>query len=286
MSYRYIRIFLAILFFMAFIVYLMDSENRKSNNKDKGFSVKILQTVEHPALDATRRGIEDYLKECCNVAVNYETAQGSQELAKQIARGFISKNPDVVVAIGTQAAQALSWYHGNIPLVFSSVTDPVSAGLMKNIRVPNANVTGVSNMVPVEGQLELFKKILPNLKSLGMLYSPAEANSLELIRIIRRSVSNFGIQIISVPVYSGGDIISSAKQLTRDVDALFVSNDNITLSFLQGIVKIAEDAKKPVFCSDIDAINMGIVAAMGPNQYEIGIETGRIIERVLNRPLA
>ena len=145
-------------------------------------SVAVTAIVEHQALDAVRDGVRDELKAAGfepgkNLKYEYQSAQGNTGTAAQIARKYVGGKPDAIVAIATPSAQAVVAATKDIPVVFSAVTDPVAAKLVKSWDASGTNVTGVSDMSPLDKHLELVKKVAPNAKRVGVIYSPGEANS-------------------------------------------------------------------------------------------------------------
>lgn len=250
--------------------------------------VYINQFVEHPALNKTTEGIIEGLRQNgyqkgVNLDLRVESAQANSALASQIATKFINQNAEVVVGVATLSAQSFAKYAKNnkTQLVFSSVTDPIQAGLVKNLNQPKNNTSGVSNFVPLEPQLELFKTLNPHLKRLGFLYNPSEVNSLSLITKLRLLCPKLGITLVLQTAHKTSEIPQAATKLASQVEAIFISNDSTALSALSTIIKASNKAKIPVYVSDTDAVALGALAALGPNQYQIGIQTANIIARVL-----
>lgn len=236
-------------------------------------TIYISQVIEHPALNSTAQGIKDVLSKN-GFAIEVESAQASPALASQIASKFMAQNPAVVVGIGTVSAQSFVKYalQSKTKLIFSSVTDP------KGAFPESPNIGGVSNFVPLEPQLELFKKLKPGLKRLGVLYNPGEANSISIVKKLQAICPKFGMTLIEQTINKTADVAQSVTQLAQNCDAIFISNDNTALSAMKTITKLS---KVPVYVSDVDAVNLGAVAALGPDQYEIGKQTGEMILRVL-----
>ncbi|MEI6789839.1 MAG: ABC transporter substrate-binding protein [Myxococcaceae bacterium] len=271
-----ISVILAVLAVLVIAVFVNQRESKKLP------SVLISQTVNHPAIDATVRGILDSLaaegfKEGQNITIRLESAQADPALAAQIASNFMGKNPEVVVGVATMASQAFLKYRPfkKTALVFSTVTDPVGAGLVSD------GITGVSNFVPLEPQLTLFKKILPNMTKLGILYNPGEANSVSIVRKLEEICPRFGLTLVKQTVTKTGDAVQNATLLAQKADAVFVSNDNTVLSAIKAVISAAKKQKIPVFVSDTDAVALGALAALGPNQYDIGRQTGSMIAKLL-----
>ncbi|MGI4851775.1 MAG: ABC transporter substrate-binding protein [Janthinobacterium lividum] len=250
--------------------------------------VLISQTVDHPALSATTQGIIDALSEAGfkqgqSFDIRVESAQANAALAHQIAQKFIHQNPDIVVGIGTLSAQsfAKAALQGNVKLIFSSVTDPLGAGLVTSLTKLERNTSGVSNFVDLEPQLTLFQKIQPTLKRLGFLYNPGEANSVYILKKLQHLCAQLNIDVVPQGAMKTADVPQGATKLAQNVDAIFISNDNTALSSLPSVIKIATLAKIPVYVSDTDAVAQGALAALGPNQYDVGVRTGKMIARIL-----
>ncbi len=250
--------------------------------------VYISQLVEHPALDATTDGIiqgladAGYIQEK-NLDLIVESAQGNISLANQIANRLASKNPDIVVGVATVSAQSLSKYARNnkVKLIFSSVTDPIDADIVKSIEKPGNNTSGVSNFIPIEPQIDMFLKIKPAIKKLGFLYNPGELNSISLIKKLQKICPKYGIELITVSASKTSEVAQAAIKLAGLVDAIFVSNDNTALSAFKTIVKAANNVSIPVFVSDTDIVKDGAIAAFGPNQYNLGLQTAKMIVKVI-----
>ena len=251
--------------------------------------VMISQFVRHPALDKTTQGIIDGLENSGyvkgeNLDYRIESAQANSALASQIASKFISQEADIIIGVATISAQTFLKYtkSNQAKMVFASVTDPINSSLVGNIQKPGGNVTGVSNFVQIEPQIELFKRIQPNLKKLGFLYNQSEMNSLALIKKLKEKLPEYGIDLVLQPVTKTSEVSQATARLASKVDAIFISNDNTALSALQVIINIATKVKIPVYVSDTDSVALGAVAAVGPNQYNIGRQVAKIIVRYFN----
>jgi putative tryptophan/tyrosine transport system substrate-binding protein len=266
------------------ILFAMNVFAAKNNIK----KVCISQFVEHPALDMTTKGIIDGLeqngyKKGVNLDLRVESAQANPVLASQIAVKFVNQQADVVVGVATIPAQSFAKYArmNKTKLVFSSVTDPIKAGLVESLDKPGNNTSGVSNFVELEPQIRLFKQITPNLKRLGFLYNPSESNSLILIKKLEELCPKFGIELILQTANKTSEVAQAATKLAANVNAIFVSNDNTALSALQTIINAGNKVKVPIYVSDTDSVELGALAALGPNQYKVGIQTAQIITRSL-----
>ncbi|PWU04323.1 MAG: ABC transporter substrate-binding protein [Verrucomicrobia bacterium] len=251
--------------------------------------VAISQIVEHQALDETYRGIVEELEASGytpkkSLKLFYESAYGNPLTAAQIAQKYVSLKPDVMVGIGTIAAQSLvgANKNTNIPIIFSSITDPVTAGIVANLDLPGGSVTGVTNWIKLEPQIEKFKQILPNLKRLGIIFNPGEGNSVILVNRLKAVGKQMGIEVIESPATASVEVGMATEHIANKVDAIFISNDNTALSAFQAVVAAANKSNIPVFVSDLDMVPYGAVAAFGPDQYAVGRQTGKMIVQILN----
>ncbi|MCX7337843.1 MAG: ABC transporter substrate-binding protein [Alphaproteobacteria bacterium] len=252
-------------------------------------SVGIIQVVEHPALDSTRQGIVDELKDSGYIPgktmnLLYESAQVNLGLASQIVQKFLGQKVNVIVAIGTipaqVAAQATQTNPGT-PVIFSSVTDPVGAKIVLHPEKPEGNITGVSNYVEAGQHFALFRKVLATLKRLGVIYNPGDDNSVILLGRMKEIAKTMNLEIVPVTASKTSEVVAAAQSLVGKVDAIFVNNDNTALAAFDSIVKVGQDHEIPVFVSDVDCLGKGALAALGPDQYQLGRQTGKMLVKIL-----
>lgn len=253
--------------------------------------ISILQIVDHPALNRTRDGIKDGLakegfKVGGNLILEIQSAQGNPAIAAQIAQKFVSDKADIVVALGTTAAQAAkaAAKGSSVVIVFSSITDPLSAKLVESWENPGENISGISNFVPVRPRFEFFRTLLPRLNSLGIVYNPGDANSLALLQEMEETAKEMGIELKTATASKTSEVFSAAQNLASKVDALFINNDNTALAAFDSVVRAGNMAQKPVFVSDLDVLEQGALASLGPDQYELGLQTAQMITRILKNP--
>ena len=228
-------------------------------------TVAITAIVEHPALDAVRKGVIDELaeagfKEGENLKVNFQSAQG----------------------IGTPSAQSVAAATSTIPLVFSAVTDPVEAKLVSKLDGSGTNVTGGSDALPYEPQIELMRQIIPNLKNVGYVYSPGEVNSTIILKNLKEKLTPLGIKVHEAPAQRSTDIAMAARSLEGKVDMIYTSTDNNVVSAYESLFQVAKESKIPLIASDTSSVARGAVAALGVDYYALGRETGKIVVRILN----
>ncbi|MGO2278690.1 MULTISPECIES: ABC transporter substrate-binding protein [unclassified Psychrobacter] len=250
-------------------------------------AVAITAIVEHPALDDVRKGVIDELNEAGftdgeNLTVNFQSAQGNTATAGQIAKQFVADAPDVIVAIATPSAQSVAASTSSIPLVFSAVTDPVAAKLVPKLDGSGTNVTGASDALPYEPQIDLMRQIIPSLKNVGYVYSPGEVNSTIILKNLKEKLTPLGINVLEAPAQRSNDIAMAARSLEGKVDMIYTSTDNNVVSAYESLYQIAKQSKIPLIASDTSSVERGAVAALGVNYYELGRETGKIVVRILN----
>lgn len=248
--------------------------------------VAVTAIVEHPALDAVRDGVKDSLaaagyKDGENLKFIYQSAQGNPATAAQIARQFAGEAPDVIVPISTPSAQAVVSATRDIPVVFTAVSDPLGAQLVKDVEKPGRNVTGLSDMSPVAEHVALIREILPEAKTIGYLYNSGEANSVSLLSVLKTEAEKAGIRIVESAATKSADVQGAARALVGRVDAIYVPTDNTIISALEGAVAVAEEGKLPLFTADTDSVGRGSLAALGFNYYDVGKQTGDVVVRIL-----
>jgi len=248
--------------------------------------VAITQIVEHPALDAVYQGVKDELAEegyveGKNLTIMYESAQGNSAIAAQIARKFIGENPDVIVAIATPSAQTVAAAAKNIPVVFSAVTDPVGAKLVNSLEVPGANITGVSDMLPIERHLDMLLRAVPNAKRIGTVYNPGEANAVSLVGLLENALKARGLTLVKAAATKTSEVLGAARSLVGKVDAIYLTTDNTVISAAEAVISVGERADIPVFAADTATVERGAVAALGFDYYSHGRQTGKMVVRIL-----
>lgn len=250
-------------------------------------TVSITAIVEHPALDDVRKGVVDELadqgfNEGENLTVNFQSAQGNTATAGQIAKQFVADGSDVIVAIGTPSAQSVAAATSTIPLVFSAVTDPIEAKLVPKLDGSGTNVTGGSDALPYEPQIELMRQIIPDLKNVGYVYSPGEVNSTITLKNLKEKLSPLGINVHEAPAQRSNDIAMAARSLEGRVDMIYTSTDNNVVSAYEALYQVAKESKIPLIASDTSSVKRGAIAALGVDYYALGRETGKIVARILN----
>ncbi len=258
-----------------------------ADDKSEQKYVAITSIVEHPALDNVRKGVEDELKDNGyiagqNLKLQFASAQGSSANAAQIAKQFVANKPDVIVGIATPSTQALVATTKSIPIVFTAVTDPVAAKLTPSWDASKTNVTGVSDALSLEPQIDMMLKIKPDAKNIGYVYSPSEVNSTIVLKELQIALEKRGMKIIAVPAQRTSDISTAAISLKGKVDLIYTTTDNNVVSAYEALAKVANENKIPLVASNPESAERGAIAALGMSYYDLGHQAGKIVIRILN----
>lgn len=273
-------------FHKTLLVTLLSSLSVAALAQDKIQNVAITAIVEHPALDSIRKGVvEELAREGLvdgkNIKIDYQSAQGSTATAAQIARKFVGDKADIIIPITTPSAQPVVAATRSIPIVFSGVTDPVAAKLVKSWEPSGTNVTGISDHKAIAPQVKLIQTLVPDLKAVGYVYSAGEVNSAIVLEELKQEAQKQGFTVVPVAVQRSADIGTAARSLNGKVQAIYISEDNAVVSAYEALHKAALEAKIPVIAADRDTVQRGAVAAYAVNQYDIGVATGKVAARVL-----
>jgi len=259
------------------------------SKKDDEIVIGIGQFAEHGSLDNCREGFiaglaEAGYKEGTNLKILYENAQADANMASQISKNFIAKKVDLICAIATPMAQSAfgAAKNTNIPVIFTAVTDPIKAELAKEDGTPNGNTTGTSDKLPVEKQLEMIRKILPEAKKIGIMYTTSEVNSLSAIEEYKAVAADYGFEIIESGISTSADIPLAADNLLEKVDCINNITDNTVVSALPIILDKAAKKNIPVFGSEVEQVKIGCLASMGLDYFDLGKQTGKIAAKVLS----
>ncbi|MGM0410727.1 MAG: ABC transporter substrate-binding protein [Bacillota bacterium] len=258
-----------------------------NSNAEEKLKIGISQIVEHKALDSAREGFiaafeEKGLIEKENIEFIKENAQGEFSTAQSIAKKFKNEKVDMVLAIATPTAQAAANEIDDIPVMITAVTDPESAGLVDSMEKPGGNVTGTSDLNPVEEQFELITKIMPDVNSVGVLYNSGEVNSEVQVEIAKDVAKELDIELKEGTVSNSSEVQLAASSLVDKVDAIYIPTDNVIASALPSVLKVTDEKGIPVFASEGAMVEEGAVATKGINYYELGKKTGNMAIKVLN----
>lgn len=247
----------------------------------------ITAIAEHPSLNDVRQGVIEQLKtegfeEGKNLTIDYQSAQGNISTAAQIAKKFAGDKPDVVVAIGTPSAQAMVAASKDIPIVYSAITDPIGAKLVKDWTPSGTNVTGMSNQQNMAPDVALIKELVPNVKAIGYVYSPGEVNSVTMLKQLQEEAQKAGLTVVEAPAQHTADVLNAARTLKDKVQVIYTGHDNNVVSAYASMYKAATEMKIPLIASDGNSVGKGAVAALGVDYVDLGKETGKMVAKIFH----
>ncbi|MEY8337114.1 ABC transporter substrate-binding protein [Lachnospiraceae bacterium 62-35] len=265
-----------------------DVSSENGETVSGNYVIGIEQFAVHGSLDNCREGFlaglaEEGLKEGENLTVMYENAQADPGIAAQISNNFAAKKADLICGIATVSAQSAysAGKKNNIPVIYTAVTDPVAAELANEDGTPVGEITGTSDKLPVQQQLEMIRSILPDAKTIGIIYTTSEVNSLSAIEEYKALAPEYGFAIEEAGVAASADIPLAADSLLEKVDCLTNLTDNTVVSSLPLILNKASKKNIPVFGSEIEQVKIGCLAAMGLDYIDLGKQTGKMAAKVL-----
>ena len=266
---------------------LISLHQLKADKKKDVFRIGISQFITHQSLDATREGFVDELAkqgyvEGKNIEIDLQNAQGEQRNLKTISQQ-LAESSDVVLAIATPSAQSLANTTQTTPVIFSAVTDPVSAKLVESREHPGGNVTGTSDQSSdaISTQINLVKKVLPKAKTIGILYTQSEPNSVVQKDEAKRLLEEKGFTVVEKTILDSNNVKAAAESLMTEVDMVFVPTDNIISSTMETVKQVSIKHKVPVFGGSTEMVAVGGLYNYGTNYEELGRQTARMLIRVL-----
>ena len=218
-----------------------------------------------------------------DVVYDQTNAQGDMATVQTIAQKFVQDRCDLIFAITTPSSQAVAQAikGSSIPLVFGAVTDPVTAGLVTSMEKPGGNITGTSDRWPVDKQFDLLLQLVPNVKKVGLVYNPGEANSQANLRVVEGVCKAHNLELTKVPVANTSEVQAAAQSLVGRCDAMYVPADNTVITAMQAVVKVSEQNKIPLLPGVSSNVEQGGFGTLGPDYYDIGVESARIADKIL-----
>ena len=254
-----------------------DNQN-KSSKSEKVFRIGLSQIVDHPALNAAKKGFKDALEKA-GVKAEYDDKIANNDMGAQtlIMQQFSSDKKDLVFAVTTPTAQAAkNQVDKSIPVVFASVTDPKSAGLEG---IPN--VTGTSGAAPITENLKLMRKIFPNAKNIGIIYNSSEQNSVSEVNNLKKLAKENGFNVIDKAITNGTELLAAGNIISKEIDIYYATQDNTVASYFKALLDVLNKAKVPVFATNDVYSNAGAFISQGTTDYGIGYRSGEIAAEIL-----
>lgn len=262
-----------------------DAEKTQKNNSDgseKVYKIGLVQLMEHVALDDARTGFIEKLDELgINYELDYQNAQGDISVARTISDKFVSNGVDLIYAIATPAAEAASGATSDIPILFSAVTDPVSAHLVESIEKPGGNVTGTSDAADIKLQLSLYKKIDPDIKTIGIIYTLDEVNSLVQVEEVKKIAPEFDLEVETIGISNISDLPQSSESLIKKVDAMYIVSDNKIASSIALLSDLMIENNMISICAEESQVAGGVLLTNGMKYKDLGAQTAVMAKRIL-----
>lgn len=263
-----------------------NSNPASAGSSGKVFTIGVAQLVTHPAMDAALKGFQDGLaqagfKEGENVTYDIQNAQGEQSNCVTIANTFANKKPDLILAIATPAAQAVAKVITDTPVMITAVTDPEESKLVKSNKAPGGNISGTSDKTPVKDQIALIKEIIPNLKTVGIMYCSSETNSQIQAKWAQDACKELGLSSRDFTVSNSNEIQQVAQSMVGKVEAVYIPTDNMLASGMKNVVAVTNDAKLPIITGESGMVKNGGLCTVGINYEKLGFQTGTMAAKVL-----
>lgn len=265
----------------------INNESTETTQTEKPIEIGVTQIIEHPALDSARLGFIDALaskglKDGENLKIDFQNAQGDGPTAQTIAQNFVSGKKDLIFAIATPTAEAAFNATNEIPILITAVTDPVDAGLAESLEKPGTNVTGTSDVAPMDRQFQLLKELLPNAKKVGIIYNTSERNSEIQVEMAKKLSGDYGLEIITQGITGTNEMPQVLDSISGKIDAMYIPTDNMVASSMAIISQKCMDKKIPIIGSEQAHVEGGALATEGIDYYKLGFQTGLMAIEVLN----
>jgi len=260
-----------------------------SGSAAKSYKIGVIQYAPHPSLDNCYKGFQAGLKEAGlkegeNLTIDFQNAQGDTSNSDLIAKNMVSKKYDLIMGIATPSAMSTFSAAKNteIPVVFTAVSDPVAAGIVKSLENPETNCTGSSDVLPLEQQVKMIRAFLPNAKKIGILYTTSETNSVSHLKEIKEIAPKYNFEIVEVGVTNASEVAAGAQTLvSKGVDCINNFTDNNVVNNLTTLLQAANSKKIPVFGSEEEQVKNGCVASQSIDYVALGKETGKMAAKIL-----
>ena len=258
------------------------NNNTGSNDPDRTYTIGAAVIVAHPALQAAQDGFEEVLKEQnIKYTMINQNAQGESSNAATIASNFASNpNIDLILAISTPIATAMAQAEKDRPIIFTAVTDPVRDGLVPSWQQAGPNMTGTSDLNPGSKPVSLVQEAMPNVKTIGVLYSSSESNSLAQIESYQTEATNLGLTLKLQGITSQAEVSTGLAALAG-VDAILIPTDNTVVAAIASVIAYGQEHQIPVFCADNSTVELGTVATRGLSYHDLGRRAGEMAVEIL-----
>ncbi|HEM6265690.1 TPA: ABC transporter substrate-binding protein [Streptococcus suis] len=268
-------------------LFMTQKEQSNSSTSTEKVKIGVLQFVTHDSLDEIYKGIKAGLEEggystTDNLDIDFMNAEADQSQVQTMSKKLVDNGNELLIGIATPAAQGLANATTELPIIMGAVTDPVGANLVKDLKNPGGNITGVSDQTPVADAVSLIKEITPEAKTIGVLYSSNEDNSKIQVAEFKAAAEEAGYTVLEYAVASSNELASTVEVATSKTDVLFTPVDNTVASAFSTVVSVANKTKTPIFTSVEDMVEGGGIASVTLSQYDLGVATGKMAAKILD----
>ncbi|HFR3773906.1 TPA: tryptophan ABC transporter substrate-binding protein [Streptococcus suis] len=268
-------------------LFMTQKEQSNSSTSTEKVKIGVLQFVTHDSLDEIYKGIKAGLEEggystTDNLDIDFMNAEADQSQVQTMSKKLVDNGNELLIGIATPAAQGLANATTDLPIIMGAVTDPVGANLVKDLKNPGGNITGVSDQTPVADAVSLIKEITPEAKTIGVLYSSNEDNSKIQVAEFKAAAEEAGYTVLEYAVASSNELAATVEVATNKADVLFTPVDNTVASAFSTVVSVANKTKTPIFTSVEDMVEGGGIASVTLSQYDLGVATGKMAAKILD----
>lgn len=268
-------------------LFMTQKEQSNSSTSTEKVKIGVLQFVTHDSLDEIYKGIKAGLEEggystTDNLDIDFMNAEADQSQVQTMSKKLVDNGNELLIGIATPAAQGLANATTELPIIMGAVTDPVGANLVKDLKNPGGNITGVSDQTPVADAVSLIKQITPEAKTIGVLYSSNEDNSKIQVAEFKAAAEEAGYTVLEYAVASSNELAATVEVATSKADVLFTPVDNTVASAFSTVVSVANKTKTPIFTSVEDMVEGGGIASVTLSQYDLGVATGKMAAKILD----
>ena len=248
------------------------------------YKIGVLQLTEHAALDASNEGFVAALDDAgIDYEIDQQNAQNDQSACQTIASKLVNDGDDLILAIGTPAAQAVAGATSDIPIIGTAITDFAESGLVEDNEAPGGNLTGSSDLTPVSDQIDLLQQLVPDVKTVGLLFCTAEANSEIQIEMAEEKLDEAGIGHERYTVSSSNEIQQVIESMVGKVDAIYAPTDNTIAAGMATVAMVANENKLPVIVGCDTMVEDGGLASYSINYYDLGYKAGEMAVEILTK---
>ena len=259
-----------------------ESAESKTVSDGETYKIGVLQLTEHAALDAANEGFVAALDDSgISYEIDQQNAQNDQSACQTIAEKLVNDGDDLILAIATPAAQAVAGVTTEIPIVGTAITDFADSGLVESNDAPGENVTGSSDLTPIKAQISLLQKVLPEAKTVGVLYCSAESNSEIQLQMTKEACAAAGLDVEEFSVASSNEIQSVVESAVGKVDCLYTFTDNTIAAGMNTVSMVANENNLPVICGEQGMVEAGGLCTYSIDYYELGYIAGEMAVKIL-----